>query len=174
MRIDYETVGPRYFQRMRIPVVHGRDFDERDHEGAPGVVIINDAIARRYWPGGDALGRHIKLTKDWLEIVGIAKDVKNRSLSETPQPFLYMPLLQDYRSNMILVARTAAGPEKMFHAVQAEVAMLDPQMPIFDAKPFTHHIGVSLFLHPMAATLLSIFGLLALTLSAVDRSGVMA
>ncbi len=174
MRLNYETVGPRYFRTMLVPLVHGRDFDERDHEGAPGVVIINEAMARRYWPRGDALGRHITLAKDWLEIVGIAKDVKNRSLSEGPQPFLYMPLLQDYRSNMILVARTAGEPEKMFHAVQAEVAMLDPQMPIFDAKTFDDHIGVSLFLQRMAATLLSIFGLLALTLSAVGLYGVMA
>ena len=63
-------------------------------------------MARRYWPEGDALGKRLKLTRDWLEIVGIAKDVKNSSLSEAPQPFLYLPLLQDYRSNMILVART--------------------------------------------------------------------
>src|SRR5882757_210807 len=174
MRLNYETVGPRYFQTMRILLAHGRDFDERDHEGAPGVVIINEAMARRYWPGGDALGRHMKLTKDWLEIVGIAKDVKNRSLSETPQPFLYMPLLQDYRSNMILIARTAGEPKEMFHAVQAEVAMLDPRMPVFDAKTFDDHIGVSFFLQRMAATLLTIFGVLALSLSAVGLYGVMA
>jgi MacB-like periplasmic core domain len=80
MRLNYETVGPQYFQTMRIPLVHGRDFDERDQEGAPGVVIINETMARRYWPRGDALGRRLKLTKDWLEIVGIVKDVKNRSL----------------------------------------------------------------------------------------------
>src|SRR5216684_868902 len=127
MRLNYETVGPQYFQTMRIPFVHGRDFDERDQEAAPGVVIINETMARRYWPGGDALGRRLKLTKDWLEIVGIAKDVKNRSLSEAPQPFLYLPLLQDYRSNMILVARTTIDPEKMFQPVRAEVAALDPK-----------------------------------------------
>src|SRR5258707_6401198 len=73
MRLNYETVGPRYLRTMCIPLVHGRDFDERDREGAPGVVIINEAMARRYWPGGDALGGPIKLTKKWLGIVGIAK-----------------------------------------------------------------------------------------------------
>ncbi len=163
MRLNYETVGPKYFQTMRIPFVHGRDFDERDQEGAPGVVIINETMARRYWPGGDALGRRLKLTKDWLEIVGVAKDVKNRSLNEAPQPFLYLPLFQDYRSNMILVARTAVEPEKMFQPVQAEVAALDPEIPMFDAKTLEEHVGISLFLQRMAATLLSIFGLLALS-----------
>lgn len=174
MRLNYETVGPRYFQTMRIPLVHGRDFDERDHEGARGVVVVNETMARRYWPGGGALGSRIKLTKDWLEIVGIAKDVKNRNLSEAPQPFLYLPLLQDYRSNMILVARTATEPETMFDDMQAEVAALAPEMPIFDPKTFEDHIGVSLFLQRMAATLLSIFGLLALSLSAVGLYGVIA
>jgi predicted permease len=174
MRLNYETVGPQYFQTMRIPLVRGREFDERDQEGAPGVVIINETMARRYWPGGDPLGRRLKLTKDWLEIVGIAKDVKNRSLSEGPRPFLYLPLLQDYRSNMILVARTAVGPEKMFPPVRAEVATLDPEIPMFDAKTLEEHIGISLFLQRMAATLLSIFGLLALSLSAIGLYGVMS
>ncbi len=174
MRLNYETVGPQYFQTMRIPFVHGRDFDERDQEGARGVVIIDETMARRYWPGGDALGRRLKLTKDWLEIVGIAKDVKNRSLSEAPQPFFYLPLLQDYRSNMILVARTAIEPEKMSQSIRAEVAALDPEVPIFDFKTLEDHVGISLFLQRMAATLLSIFGLLALSLAAIGLYGVMA
>jgi len=174
MRLNYETVGPQYFQTMRIPFVHGRDFDERDQEDAPRVVIINETMARHYWPGGDALGRRLKLTKDWLEIVGIAKDVKNRSLSEAPQPFLYLPLLQDYRSNMILVARTASEPEKMFQSVRAEVAALDPQIPMFNVQTFEEHVGISLYLQRMAATLLSIFGLLALSLAAIGLYGVMA
>lgn len=174
MRLNYETVGPQYFQTLRIPLVHGRDFDERDHERSQRVVVINETMARRYWPKGGALGQRLKLTGDWLEIVGIAKDVKNRSLSETPQPFLYLPLLQDYRSNMILVARTAMNPEQAFHGVQAVVTALDTGMPIFDLKTLEEHIGVSLFLQRMAATLLSIFGLLALCLAALGLYGVMA
>src|SRR5260370_15594818 len=174
MRLTYETVGPQYFQTMRIPLAHGRDFDERDQDGAPGVVIINETMAGRYWPAGDALGRCIKLTKDWLEIVGIAKDGKNRSLSEAPQPFLYLPLLQDYRSNMILVARTPTEPQQVSKSVRAVVAALDPGIPIFDVKTLEEHVGVSLYLQRMAATLLSIFGLLALSLAAIGLYGVMA
>lgn len=174
MRFNYETVGPQYFQTMRIPFVRGRDFDDRDQEHARGVAIINETMARRYWPGGDALGRRLRLTKDWLEIVGIAKDVKNRSLSEAPRPFLYLPLLQDYRSNMILVARTAIEPVKMFQPVRAEVAALDPRIPLFDVKTFEEHVGISLYLPRMAATLLSIFGLLALSLATIGLYGVMA
>ena len=174
MHLNYETVGPDYFRTMRIPLVQGRDFDERDNEHARGVVVINETMARRYWTGGDALGRRIKLDKSWLQIVGIAKDVKNRTLNEALQPFLYVPFLQDYRSNMILVARTVIEPKTMFHAVRAETAALDPKIPMFDAKTFEEHIGLSLFLQRMAATILSIFGLLALTLAAVGVYGVMA
>jgi len=174
MHLNYETVGPDYFRTMRIPLVQGRDFDERDNEHARGVVIINETMARRYWTGGDALGRRIKLDKSWLQIVGIAKDVKNRTLNEALQPFLYVPFLQDYRSNMILVARTVIEPKTMFHAVRAETAALDPKIPMFDAKTFEEHIGLSLFLQRMAATILSIFGLLALSLAAVGVYGVMA
>jgi macrolide transport system ATP-binding/permease protein len=175
MRLNYETVGPHYFHTMRIPLVQGRDFDERDNEGGTRVVVINLTMARRYWPKGGALGQRLKLTtNDWLEIVGIAKDVKNRSLSEGPQPFLYLPLFQDYRSNMILVARTAMNPDQTAHAVQTAVSGLDTGMPIFDVKAFEEHIGVSLFLQRMAATLLSIFGLLALALAALGLYGVMA
>jgi hypothetical protein len=100
------------------------------------------------WPAGTgpgALGQRLKLTNEWLEVVGIAKDVKNRSLSETPQPFLYLPVLQDYCSNMILVARTAMNPKQAFHGVQTEVAALGAGMPMFDVKTLEEHIGVSLF-----------------------------
>jgi predicted permease len=174
MRLNYETVGPNYFQTMRIPLVEGRDFDGRDHERAQPVVVINETMARRYWPKGNALGQRLKLTGDWLKVVGIARDVKNRSLSEAPQPFLYLPLLQDYRSNMILVARSSMNPDHAFPGVQAAVSSLDTGMPMFDVKTFKEHIGVSLYLQRMAATLLTIFGLLALSLASLGLYGVMA
>lgn len=174
MRFNYETVGPDYFRTMGIPLVAGRDMDERDREGTQRVVVINETMAQRFWPRGDALGRRVKVADHWLEIVGIAKDVKNRSLSEPPQPFFYLPLFQDYRSNMILVARTRVEPEEMFGAVQQEVAALDPEMPVFDPTTLQEHIGVSLYRQRMAATLLSIFGLLALLLAAIGLYGVMA
>jgi predicted permease len=174
MRLNYETVGPRYFQTMRIPLVRGRDFDEGDRENAHRVVIINETMARRYWPNVDALGKRLKLTGDWLEIVGVAKHVKNRSLSESRRPLLYLPMLQDYRSDMILVARTSMNPEQGFRGVQTVVSSLDTGMPMFDVKTFEQHIGLSLFLQRMAATLLSIFGLLALSLAALGLYGVMA
>ena len=174
MHLNYETVGPNYFQTVHIPLLQGRDFDERDEQRTQGVVVISQAMAKRYWANGDALGRQLKLDKGWLRIIGIAKDVKYRSLSESPQPFLYLPVLQDYRSNMILVARTSGAPEKMTRAVQAAVAAIDPQMPLFDVKTLEEHIGLSLYIQRMAATLLSTFGLLALLLAAVGLYGVMA
>ena len=174
LRLNYETVGPQYFQTMRIPLVRGRDFDEGDQENTHRVVIINETMARRYWPKGGVVGQRLKLTGDWLEIVGVAKDVKNRSLSELPRPLLYLPLLQDYRSDMILVARTSMNPEQAFHGLQTVVSSLDSGVPMFNFKTLEQHIGLSLYLERMAATLLSIFGLLALSLAALGLYGVMA
>src|SRR5258708_12859464 len=91
MRLNYETVGAQYFQTMRIPLVHGRDFDERDHERAQRVVVINETMARRYWPKGGALGQRLQLTGDWLVTLGIAKDLYTRNLTPTPQPLSFPP-----------------------------------------------------------------------------------
>ncbi len=173
MRFNYDTIGPHYFQAMRIPLAQGRDVDERDREGTQRVVVINETMSQRYWPQGSALGGRLKVGSDWLEIVGITKDVKQRSLSEPPQAFFYVPLLQDYRSNMILVARTASEPGQMLHAVEGEVAGLDQEMAVFDTETLQEHVGVSLFRQRMAATLLSLFGLLAVSLAAVGLYGVM-
>src|SRR5260370_41968563 len=125
---------------MRIPLLQGRDFDERDREGTRGVVVISEAMARRYWPRGNALGRRIKLEKDWVDIVGIARDVKYSRLSEPPRPFLYLALLQDYRSNMILVARTAIKPEEAFQPIRAEARARGPEIPRFDLKTSEEHL----------------------------------
>jgi len=174
MRLNYETVGPQYFQTMRIPFVHGRDFDERDQEGARGVVIINETMARRYWPGGDALGRRIKLTKDWLEIVGIAKDVKYRSLREAPQPFLYLALApglsleHDFsRAHGYRTGKDVPTGARRSRCTRSRDTHLR-------LKTFEEHVGISLYLQRMAATVLSIFGLLALSLAAIGLYGVMA
>jgi predicted permease len=178
MRINYETVGPKYFQTMGIRLARGRDFTERDDERTPGTVIINETMARRFWPGPNpaeaAIGKRLKVGKDWLEIVGVAGEVKQRRLNEPPQPFLYVPLLQDYRSNMILVARTNLELGAALQSIERAAATLDPNMPVFDVKTLDEHIGVSLFLPRMAATLLSLFGLLALLLAAIGLYGVMS
>jgi putative ABC transport system permease protein len=178
LRINYETVGPKYFQTMGIRLVRGRDFNERDDERVPGVVVINETMARRFWPGPNsieaAMGKRLKLGKDWLEIVGIAGEVKQRRLDEPPQPFLYLPLLQDYRSNMILVARTSLESGMALRAVERAAATLDANMPVFDVKTMNEHISISLFLPRMAATLLALFGLLALLLATIGLYGVMS
>jgi len=98
--------------------------------------------------------------------------VKNRSLSEAPQPFLYLPLLQDYRSNMILVARTLTEPQQVSKAVRAVVAALDPGCPSSTSR-LGGDVGVSLYFTAHGSTLLSIFGLLALSLAAIGLYGVM-
>jgi len=141
----YETVGPQYFQTMRIPFVHGRDFDERDQEGAPGVVIVNETMARRYWPGGDALGRRNQTDQGlagnrWhrqgCEISQLERSAPGHfSTCLTPGLSLEHDFgrAHDYRTG------------KISQSVRAEVAALDPGIPIFDFKTLEEHVGISLF-----------------------------
>jgi len=182
MEIHFNVVGPGYFETMRIPIVRGRSFTEQDRGGAPGVVIVNEAVARRYWPGQDAIGKH--MSWGWvqdegqqtypLEVIGIAKDGKYVTLGEDPRPFVYFPHLQNYEAAMTVLVRTAGNPKSLVDAVRNELRTLDPHLPAFDIKTLTEHLGVTLLPVRMAATLLGLFSVLALVLAAVGIYGVVS
>ncbi len=174
------SVGPGYFDAMGVTLVGGRAFTERDTEDAPGVIIVNEAFARRFFPGPDpvasALGRRVGHDAEgpWMEIVGVARDGKYFSISEAPRPFMFTPMEQDYQSSAILVVRSEGDPRPLVGAAREEVRRLDAKLPVFDVKTMTEHMGISLFPTRVAAALLGAFGLLALTLSAVGIYGVMS
>ncbi|HKE19301.1 MAG TPA: ABC transporter permease [Kofleriaceae bacterium] len=178
--VDTATVGPDYFETLRIPIVRGRAFGKRDAPGAPGAVIVNQAFARRYWPGRDALGQHIQLGGGGdpgtpsLEVVGVAADGKYVTLGEDPRPFFYLPLDQDYASSATLVVRTASDAGAAISSVQSAVHELDPNLPVYDAKTVTDHLALSLLPARMAGAVLGIFGLVALALAALGLYGVVA
>jgi hypothetical protein len=96
------SVGGRYFSVMQIPVLSGRMFEPSDAPSSTRVAIVNETMARTYWPKRSAIGGRIHLGKQTLEVVGIAKNIKYRDLSETPQSFLYLPFAQQYSSFMTL------------------------------------------------------------------------
>ena len=171
MTFYYNAVGPRYFQTMGISLVRGREFNAED---TAGVAIINETVARRYFPGKDPLGGHIRRGRQLAEIVGIARDSKYRTLSEDPLPTLYMPLLRNYTPFVTLHVRTAGDPKTLLAAVRREVESLDPNLSAFNIKTLDEQKSSSLYTENMAATLLSGFGILALMLSAVGIFGVMA
>jgi predicted permease len=174
------SVSADYFDAMGVPLVRGRAFGAQDAEQAPGVLIVNETFARKFFPAADppteALGKRIAGGPEgpWREIVGVARDGKYFGISEEPRAFMWMPLEQDYQSSAVMVVRTQGDPRTLIGPVRVEVQRLDPGLPVFDAKTMEEHMGISLFPARVAAALLGAFGLLALMLAAVGLYGVMS
>jgi predicted permease len=170
-----ESVAPRYFQTMRIPLVEGREFTDADHAQSASVVIVNETMARRYWgPGHSPVGGRLSKDNRWSTVIGVARDIKYLGPTEPAQPWIYYPHAQNYWSTMTLVARTTGDPLQALPGVRAAVRALDPTLLMFDEKTLTTHSGVLLFLDRIVVTFLSAFGLLALMLASIGLYGVMA
>lgn len=175
------SVGQDYFKAMNIPLLAGRSFEERDEENAPRVVVINETVARRFFPGenpaAEAVGKRLSLKGSegpWIEIVGVAKAGKYWTIGEAPQFFIYSPIRQSYSSSVTLMARTEGDPRTLVSAIRGEARKLDANLPLFDVKTMNEHLGVSLFPARVAAALLGGFGLLALLLAAMGIYGVVS
>jgi predicted permease len=176
MPINFNIVGGRYFQTMGIPLVAGRDFGGQEQEKSPPVAIVNETAAQRFWPGKSAIGQHVRYGSDGpeVEIVGIARDSKYLTLGEEPLPFIYSPMSQNYLSSVVLQVRTTGDPWAMVAAVQAEVRALDKDLPVFRSMTIGEHLRGTLLAPRLAATLLGIFGLIAMLLAAIGIYGVVA
>jgi predicted permease len=180
LNFNFNIVGANYFQTMGIQIIRGRDFSPQDVAGAPKVVIINETVAHKYWPNQDAVGKHLKFgsprsrNEELIEIVGIAKDSKYRQLTEVATDTMYLPLAQNYRANMTLHVRTAADSKAMIAAIRSEVAARDPNLPVYSVRTMEEQKSNSLYTSRMAATLLGVFGLVAMLLAAVGIYGVMS
>jgi putative ABC transport system permease protein len=175
MGIEYEVVGTGYFRTMRIPIVGGREFEEADRAQSTPLAIVNETMARRYWPGQSALGKRLRGGGGpWATIIGVARDVKNIDATEPARPWMYYPLAQSYNSEMTLVVRTAGDPLLAFADVRGAIRALDATLPLSDVMTLETHCDVPLFLDRIVVTFLNAFGLLALGLAAIGLYGVMA
>jgi predicted permease len=175
--IGVMAVGPAYFHTMGTRLLLGREFTPRDRDHSPGVAIINEAMAKRYWPSQDAVGKHLTRTfgkRERLEIVGVVKTGKYQNLREEPQPFMFRPFAQGYTPQAVLVVHTQGDPKAELAAVEREVHTLDPNLPAMDAETLSQYMSIPLFVPRVAGTLLGAFGLLALALAVVGLSGVVA
>jgi putative ABC transport system permease protein len=143
-------------------------------------VVINETVARTYWPNRDPLGKHITLSaiggrpEQTLEIIGVVKDSKYRSLTETPQATMFLPLWQHFRPDLALHLRSAGDTKSIVAAVRREVQALDANLPLFNVKTLAEQRNNSLATERMTAMLLTAFGGLALLLAATGIYGVMA
>ena len=163
---------------MGISIVRGRGFTDQDKAGAPPVVIVNETLARKHWPGEDATRQtHSFLwttrRAPWMEIVGVIKDVKHE-LNIPIEPEYYLPHAQDAWTAMVLVARTSVDPSSLAAALRQQVWAIDKDQPVFDVKTMQEVRSTSVAIYSFSSVMLGIFAVVALVLAAVGIYGVMA
>jgi predicted permease len=171
----FNVVATDYLRTLGITLLRGRDVAATDTRAAPPVVVINETMARRFWPDGDALGRRVSLdgaAGPWVEVVGIARDTRYNSLGESTPPFMYLPLAQHYRASMVVQLRAAGAGNGVAEAVGRVVRTLDPQLPAVRPMTLEADMQVALLPAKLGAALLGAFGSLALLLATVGIYGV--
>lgn len=171
------VVGPGYFNAMQIPIIEGRDFDDRDQQKTQRVVIVNQRMAQMLWPGESAVGKRIFIgsdSRDGLEVVGVVKTGKYRALAEDPKPFFYYAMAQRRPATMAMVVRPSVDPTSLVGAIRSEVQALDRRVPVFSVKTMDEHKTYALWAPNMAASFSLAFGVVAILLSAVGLYSVMA
>ena len=174
--IDVTAVSDGYFRTLGVSLLEGRDFDSRDTPGNPNVVIINQAMARKYWPGADALGRHIHAhgADAPFEVIGIVRDYKVRTVGEEPTPFAHFARSQGYGPSATVLARTDGNATQLAQAIRRELLGLEPELVFIENQSMESEIGTTLFPVRAGAALGAGFGALALLLAAVGLYGVTA
>ncbi|HZF40284.1 MAG TPA: FtsX-like permease family protein, partial [Blastocatellia bacterium] len=174
--VQLNKVGLRFFETLGIPLITGRDFTERDGENAPQVVIVNETMARRFWPGQNVIGKRFKFFGEefYREVVGVARDTKYNRLTEANTPFIYLPLLQNYAVACTLHVRATGDAAQMAAAVRGVAKELAPNLPLLEVQTLGDLIDQSLDGQRSQTSLLAFFGLLALLLSSIGIYGVMA
>jgi macrolide transport system ATP-binding/permease protein len=172
--VEYIEVTEDYFTTLGIPIVSGRQFIRTDDENAPPLAIINETMAAKYWPGNDPVGQRLKVKDRWMQIVGIAKNSNYRSKTETPVPFFYVPLRQNFRVQNSLLIRTRETPGAMMPALAREVHALDPNLAPLITDRLQDQIDEISYSQRLAVTLVAIFGAMALFLAAIGLYAVVS
>jgi predicted permease len=172
--IDIVTVSPRFFETTGLPLLRGRDFRLIDTDKSAKVTIVNETMAKKFWPGTDPVGRSFNDGLTTFEVVGVAGDTKYRNLREAPRLAMYEPLAQGYRPSMNLLVRIAGDPVTAAPAIQTRLHELEPALTIFNIRTLYEHVGRSLYVERMESLLLIFFGFLALLLTAIGIYGVVA
>jgi putative ABC transport system permease protein len=174
---NYYAVSPDYFKAMGIPLLRGRLFTEQDRKDAPRVALINETMAKKYFPDEDPIGKHINVTNGperFREIVGIVSDVKQYGLDQPTTAQTYEPFLQTPFSGMTLVVRTEGNPTSLSAAIRGQVLAVDKDQPVSRIRPLDQIISDSVSKQRFSMTLLGVFAVLALLLAAVGLYGVMS
>ncbi|UCG87593.1 MAG: ABC transporter permease [Gemmatimonadota bacterium] len=176
---EVSSVSEDYFATMGIPRMAGREFTRQDDDSAPPVVIVDETVAQRYWPGGNAVGKRLKFgdyasTSAWRDVVGVVGHVKVNGVMEEALPQLYIPHAQDNDDGYYLVVKTAGVPTQLTESIRRAVTEIDPLQPIASVTTLEEYIGLSTQDSEFLTLLLGIFAAAALLLAAVGIYGVMA
>jgi putative ABC transport system permease protein len=173
---DVQTATSDYFHVMGIPLLKGRVFGRQDDEHTPGVVLINQQMAVKFWPGEDPIGRWIRFSdgKTNYEIVGIVGDVRHFGLSAGVRPETYMPQSQQFGRSMMLAVRAKANPTALVREIRAQITQLDPNVPLADVGTLEATVAATTSDQRATVFLLAAFAVAALVLSAVGIYGVIS
>jgi macrolide transport system ATP-binding/permease protein len=172
----FNVVAPDYFRTLQIDLVTGRDFERRDDPSSTPVVIVNETLARRFWNStAHAIGKRVRVSGgEWRTVIGVARDVKYARINEDPRPYVYLPFLQSYTSNMMLQARGPAGPVALLEQAQRHIQSVDPELPILDARTLADQAAAGLNTLALAARMLFMFGIAAMSLAALGIYGMVS
>lgn len=177
---EVRGITPDYFRVLQVPLMQGRFFTEADTADAPGVVIINQAMAKKYWPGEDALGKRINFGDadpekiKWFTIVGIVSDIHHQGLDIDPKPEFYLPHPQRPYRGMILAVRSAQDPRSVTGTVRKEILAIDPEQPLANVRTLETVASESIAPRRLSVFLLGTFATIAMLLAAVGLYGVIS
>jgi predicted permease len=180
---NHRQISSDYFKTMGIPIKQGRPFDDRDNEQSTYVAIVNETMAREYWPGENAIGKRFKLGDPgdtevpWMTIVGIAADVRQMAVDEPVKPEMYFPYQQSiaaFYAPQDLAIRTSVEPLSLIATVRNEIHQVDPEQPISNIRTMDQVLGEETSARELGMTLLTVFAGLALLLATLGIYGVLA
>jgi predicted permease len=172
--VSYIEVAEDYFKTLGIPLVGGREFQRTDDENAVPVAVINETMAAKYWPGKDPIGQRIKVKDRWMQVVGVAKNVNYENKIEPPRPFFYVPVRQNFFISSSLLIRTRETPDAIRNALVREVHALDPNLAPTPPFRVLEQVDRKGYTQRLSATLIALFGGMALFLAAIGLYAVMA
>lgn len=172
--VDFCDVGDAYFQTMRLPLLSGRPFGPADGPGAPGAAIVNEALAKRLWPGRDPIGRTLLRNRDTLTVVGLARDAKYRRLWEAPRPFLYLSERQFGSRRRDLVVRGGGPADTVAAALRREIRAAEPNLPFSAVMPVRRYMSFSTLPQQVGGAVAGSLGLVGLLLAAIGLAAQVA
>ena len=171
---DVRIVTPGYFETMHVALIAGRFLDDRDAQDRPRTSVINETMARMYFPNGSPLGQIIQNPHGRSEVVGVVADVRTQGLDRAPKKQVYLPLRQSPTAGMAVVARTERDPLSFGRTIQDAIWSVDPEQPIFQLSTMEQIVARAVFLPRLSTTLLATFALVALLLAALGIYGVLS